>query len=147
MNSVILIGRLTRDPEVRYTSSQMAVCHFTIAVDRPRSQNRDQSADFLRITVFGKQAENCGRYLAKGRQVGVQGRIQTGSYKNRDGQTIYTTDVIANSVEFLGGGQNGAGRDGDKSNFAGSNDGFGYSMPDDMDLPEEFETTEDDIPF
>lgn len=141
MNNVVLIGRLTRDPELRYTSSQMAVCHFSIAVDRPRSQNKDQTADFLRITVFGKQAENCGRYLAKGRQVGIQGRIQTGSYKNKDGQTVYTTDIIANSVEFLGGGQAGT-RDGFSSDLDSD-----HSMPEDMDLPDEFETTKDDIPF
>lgn len=140
MNNVVLIGRLTRDPEVRYTSSQMAVCHFSIAVDRPRSQNKEQTADFIRITVFGKQAENCGRYLAKGRQVGIQGRIQTGSYKNKDGQTVYTTDVIANSVEFLGGAQTGS----TKSGFSSDSD---HSMPEDMDLPDEFETTNDDIPF
>lgn len=140
MNNVVLIGRLTRDPEVRYTSSQMAVCHFSIAVDRPRSQNKEQTADFIRITVFGKQAENCGRYLAKGRQVGIQGRIQTGSYKNKDGQTVYTTDVIANNVEFLGGAQAGS----TKSGFTSDSD---YSMPEDMDLPDEFETTNDDIPF
>lgn len=141
MNNVVLIGRLTRDPEVRYTSSQMAVCHFSIAVDRPRSQNKEQTADFLRITVFGKQAENCGRYLAKGRQVGIQGRIQTGSYKNKDGQTVYTTDIIANSVEFLGGGQAGT-----KGGFAPDSDSE-HLMPEDMDLPDEFETTKDDIPF
>lgn len=140
MNNVVLIGRLTRDPEVRYTSSQMAVCHFSIAVDRPRSQNKEQTADFIRITVFGKQAENCGHYLAKGRQVGIQGRIQTGSYKNKDGQTVYTTDVIANSVEFLGGAQAGS----TKSGFTSDSD---HSMPEDMDLPDEFETTNDDIPF
>lgn len=140
MNNVVLIGRLTRDPEVRYTSSQMAVCHFSIAVDRPRSQNKEQTADFIRITVFGKQAENCGRYLAKGRQVGIQGRIQTGSYKNKDGQTVYTTDVIANNVEFLGGAQAGS----TNSGFTSDRD---HSMPEDMDLPDEFETTNDDIPF
>lgn len=142
MNNVVLIGRLTRDPELRYTSSQMGVCHFTIAVDRPRSQTKEQSADFLRITVFGKQAENCERYLAKGRQVGVLGRIQTGSYKNKEGQTVFTTDIIANSVEFLGGVQAGATKDGFKPNSEGD-----HSLMEDMDLPDEFETTKDDIPF
>ena len=88
MNSVSLIGRLTRDPEVRYTPSQMAVASFTIAIDRPVRSGEDKKTDFPRITVFGKQAENCEKYLVKGRLVGVQGRIQTGSYQNKDGVTV-----------------------------------------------------------
>lgn len=108
MNQVILIGRLARDPELSYTpNTQSAVCRFTIAVDRPRRQGEDAGADFIRITVWGRQAETCDRYLSKGRQVAVQGRIQTGSYKNREGVTVYTTDVVADRVEFLGGGQGG----------------------------------------
>ena len=102
MNSVVLIGRLARDPELSYTpNTQTAVCKFTLAVDRPRRQGEDQGADFLRITVFGKQAETCDRYLSKGRQAAVHGRIETGSYKNREGVTVYTTDIIADRVEFL----------------------------------------------
>ena len=80
MNSVVLIGRLTRDPELSYTPSQTAVCHFSIAVDRPRRNGEDQGADFIRITVWGRQAETCDRYLSKGRQVAVLGRIQTGTF-------------------------------------------------------------------
>ena len=102
MNSVVIIGRLTRDPEIRYAAStQMAVATFTVAINRPRKKGEEQEADFPRVTVFGKQAENCEKYLAKGRLVGVQGRIQTGSYQNKDGFTVYTTDVIADRVEFL----------------------------------------------
>lgn len=105
MNSVILIGRLARDPELSYTpNTNTACCRFTIAVDRPRRQGEDQGADFIRITVWGRQAETCDRYLAKGRQIAAQGRIQTGSYKNRNGETVYTTDVVAERVEFLGTG-------------------------------------------
>lgn len=105
MNSVTLIGRLARDPELSYTpNTQAAVCRFTIAVDRPKRDGQDQGADFIRITVWGRQAETCDRYLSKGRQIAVQGRIQTGSYKNRSGETVYTTDVVADRVEFLGGG-------------------------------------------
>ena len=107
MNNVILIGRLTRDPELRYTTGQeqTAIANFTLAVDRPKKQGQEKQADFIRVTVFGRQAENCEKYLAKGRQAAVSGRIQTGSFVNKDGQTVYTTDVIANSVEFLSGGQ------------------------------------------
>ena len=106
MNSVFLIGRLTKDCELSYTpNTQAAVCRFTIAVDRPKRDGQDQGADFIRITVWGRQAETCDRYLSKGRQVSIQGKIQTGSYKNRNGETVYTTDVVAERVEFLGGGQ------------------------------------------
>ena len=102
MNNVVLIGRTTRDPEIRYTAeSQMAVATFTVAIDRPVRQGKEKQVDFPRITVFGKQAENCERFLAKGRLVGIQGKIQTGSYANREGQTVYTTDVVADRVEFL----------------------------------------------
>lgn len=104
MNSVILIGRLARDPELSYTpNTQVAVCRFTIAVDRPKRNGEDQGADFIRVTTWGRQAETCDRYLSKGRLISVQGRIQTGSYKDRSGQTVYTTDVVADRVEFLGG--------------------------------------------
>lgn len=100
-NLVFLIGRLTKDPEVRYTSgTQMAVCTFTIAIDRPVKAGAEKQTDYPRVTCFGKQAENCERFLAKGRLVGVQGRLQTGSYE-KNGATVYTTDVIADRVEFL----------------------------------------------
>ncbi len=99
MNTVNLIGNLTRDPELRYSESgeQTAVCSFTIAINRPKN-----GADFPRIKCFGRTAENCDRYLSKGRKVAVTGRIQTGSYE-KDGQKIFTTDVIADRVEFLNG--------------------------------------------
>ena len=102
MNCVVLIGRLTKEPEVKYIpDSQMAVATFTVAIDRPVKSGQEKKTDFPRITVFGKQAENCERFLTKGSRVGIQGRIQTGSYTNKNGQTIYTTDVIADRVEFL----------------------------------------------
>lgn len=99
MNSVILIGRLTAKPELNYTPSSTAVTKFSIAVDR---RTKEKEADFIRITVFGKQAENLCRYKDKGDMIAITGRIQTGSYK-KDGKTIYTQDVIANNVEWLGG--------------------------------------------
>ena len=98
MNSVVLIGRLTRDPELRYTTSQMAVATFSLAIDRPVRAGKERETDFPRVTVFGKQAENCEKYLAKGRMAAVQGRLQTGSYTNKDGATVYTTDVVADRV-------------------------------------------------
>lgn len=102
MNSVELIGRLTRDPEVRYTSgSNMAVATFSLAIDRPVKAGEQKQTDFPRITVFGKEAETIEKYIKKGRLVAIQGRIQTGSYQNRNGDTVYTTDVVANRVEFL----------------------------------------------
>lgn len=102
MNLVLISGRLTKDPEVRYTTgTQMAVAVFTLAIDRGKDKNgEDMGADFPRVTVFGKQAENCERYLAKGCRVAVQGKIQTGSYE-KDGQKVFTTDVIASRVEFI----------------------------------------------
>ena len=96
MNNVILIGRLTDKPELGYTQSQKAMCRFTLAVDR-----RTEGADFIRIIAWDRQAENIGRYLHKGSKCAVNGRIQTGSYKDKDGKTVYTTDVVATNVEFL----------------------------------------------
>ena len=102
MNSVELIGRLVRDPEVRYTSgSQMAVATFSIAIDRPQKEGQQKQTDFPRITVFGRQAETCEKYLKKGKLVAIQGRIQTGSYTDKNGEKQYTTDIVANRVEFI----------------------------------------------
>lgn len=99
MNKVILTGRLTAKPELNYTQSQMAVTKFTIAVDR---FSKDKGADFIRVTAFGRQAETICRYMDKGRQIAIYGRIQTGSYKDKDGKTVYTTDVVVGNTEFLG---------------------------------------------
>ena len=105
MNRVILMGRLTRDPEVRYTTgdNQMAIARYTLAVDRrfTRGGNNDgNNADFIPCVVFGKSAEFTERYLKKGTKIAVTGRIQTGSYTNRDGVKVYTTEVIVEDQEF-----------------------------------------------
>lgn len=101
MNNVFLSGRLTRDPEVRYTESQMAIAKFTIAVDRGKGRDgQDKGADFPVVKVFGKQAENCQRFLEKGLRVLVEGRLETGSY-DRSGEKVFFTEVIANRVEFI----------------------------------------------
>ena len=130
MNSVALIGRLTRDPEIRYTQDQMAIATFSIAIDRPPRRDGTKETDFPRITVFGKQAENCERYLKKGLRVGVTGRIQTGSYTNKNGDKVYTTDVVADRVEFLewgGRDENGGGNFGGvQGGYGGQNQGGGY---------------------
>ena len=103
MNLVLLTGNLVRDPEKSYTGSGMAVTRFTIAVNRNYSKKTEggQDADFIRITCFDKRAEFVEKYLTKGRKVGVEARIQTGSYQGKDGNTVYTTDFIANNIEFL----------------------------------------------
>ena len=139
MNSVVLIGRLTRDPEVRYTAgTQMAVCTFTVAIDRPVRSGGEKQTDFPRVTVFGKQAENCERYLAKGRLVGIQGRLQTGSYTNKDGVKVYTTDVVVEEQEFAESKNSNAGVEGGFSGGSrapepsGAGDGF-MNIPDGID--------------
>lgn len=144
MNSVVLIGRLTRDPEVRYTAStQMAVATFNVAIDRPVKQGGEKQTDFPRITVFGKQAENCEKYLAKGRLVGVQGRIQTGSYQNKNGETVYTTDVIADRVEFLewGDNQSTGGRNSARA------DNRQAEAPVQEEMPDSFQALDESVPF
>ena len=101
MNKVILMGRLTRDPEVRYSQGEqaMAVARYTLAVDR-RGKNQENSADFIQCVAFGKAGEFAERYLHKGTKIVLTGRIQTGSYTNKEGQRVYTTDVIAEDQEF-----------------------------------------------
>ena len=132
MNNVILIGRLVREPELRYTSgSQMAVCRFTLAIDRRVKQGEEKKTDFPNVICFGKTAENCEKFLAKGRKVAVQGRLQTGSYE-KDGVKHYTTDVIADNVEFLEWGE----KNGESAKET-------VSEP----IPEGFAALDEDIPF
>lgn len=145
MNSVNLIGRLVRDPELRFVpGSGRAVANFTLAVDKNLAKDKKQefeqkgmpTADFIRIVVWGKQAESCANYLTKGRLVAINGAIQTSSYKTNTGETRYTTDVQANNVEFLEWG------DKKKSDDGGSDFNYGTDLGD-------FQTVEDDddIPF
>ena len=105
MNKVILMGRLTRDPEVRYSQGErsMAIARYTLAVDRRgrRGQDgNDQTADFINCVAFGRQGEFAEKYLKQGTKIVISGRIQTGSYTNRDGVKVYTTDVVVDEVEF-----------------------------------------------
>ena len=118
MNKVILMGRLTRDPEVRYSQGErsMAIARYTLAVDRRgrRGQDGDQTADFINIVAFDRAGEFAEKYFRQGMRVLITGRIQTGSYVNKDGQKVYTTDVIVEDQEFA-----------DSKNQGGDNSGFG----------------------
>ena len=101
MNKVILIGRLTRDPDVRYTDGGTSIARFSIAVDRKFKSQGQPEADFPNIVAFGKTAEFVEKYFSQGNRIGLVGRIQTGSYTNNDGAKVYTTDVVAEEVEFV----------------------------------------------
>ena len=104
MNRVVLIGRLTRDPELRTGAGDNAVsvCRFTLAVDR---RNKDEQADFLNVVAFGKVGEICSKYLSKGRQTGVEGRIQTRTYENKKGEKVNVFEIVAENVDFIGSRQ------------------------------------------
>lgn len=138
MNKVELVGRLVADPEVRYTSgeSPMAVARFRVACDRRIKKDGEQSADFISCVCFGKTAEFIERYFNKGMKIGLTGRIQTGSYQNKDGGTVYTTDVLAEEVEFVESKRDGNTSAPVQSNNT-SNDGF-MNIPDNID---------EDLPF
>ena len=146
MNKVVLMGRLTRDPDVRYSQGEnaTAVARFTLAVDRRfarRDGDQSQTADFIGCVAFGKTAEFVERYFRQGMRMTMSGRIQTGSYTNRDGQKVYTTDVVAEEVEFAesknanggnGGGDNGGFRPAAAPIPSAAADGF-MNIPDGID--------------
>jgi single-strand DNA-binding protein len=131
MNRVILMGRLTRDPEVRYTQGErsMAVARFTVAVDRRvrRDQNNgeQQTADFISCVAFDRTAEFIQKYFTQGRRILLQGRIQTGSYTNKDGQKVYTTDIVADDVEFC---ENRNSEGGSAGGYNNNSYGGGYQQ-------------------
>ncbi|MCL2252895.1 MAG: single-stranded DNA-binding protein [Lachnospiraceae bacterium] len=146
MNKVILMGRLTRDPEVRYSQGEgsMAIARYTLAVDRRFSRNNDdQTADFIGCVAFGKTGEFAEKYLRKGTKIAVTGRIQTGSYTNKDGVKIYTTDVVVEDHEFCesknsggseGGNYSGGGYSGSSSGRQEPSAGDGFmNIPDGID--------------
>ena len=123
MNKVILMGRLTRDPDIRYSTgeSATAVARYTLAVDRRFRREGDQTADFIGCVAFGRNAEFAEKYLHQGTKIVAVGRIQTGSYTNRDGQKVYTTDVVVEEQEFA---ESKSVSDGNRGNYsAGSNYG------------------------
>lgn len=133
MNQVVLIGRTTKDPELRYIpESQTPVATFSLAVDRPFA--KEKTTDFFNIVVFGKSAENCEKFLVKGRLVGIQGRIQNDSYTDKEGTKKYKTNIIADRVEFLEWGDKA---EGEKKAYKPA-----------TDIPEGFAAMDDDeIPF
>ena len=138
MNRVFLVGRLSRDPELRHTTSGMAVCQINVAISRRTAAGRDPETDFINVVVWDKQAENISRYLSKGRQVAIEGRIQTRSYDNNEGKRTYVTEVVANNVEFLGSASDNQGR---------SNNVTEANPFDDMPLPEAETISTDNDPF
>lgn len=118
MNSVVLIGRLTKDPEVRVSQDGGSIARYSLAVDR---RKKDAGADFISCVAFGKGAEFAEKYLKKGTKIGVTGRIQTGSYTNKDGQKVYTTDVIVDTHEFV---ESKKTETADENGFAQLEEGF-----------------------
>lgn len=102
LNRTVLVGRLTRDPDLRYTPNGKAVANFNIAVNRPfKDQNGENQADFINGVAWGKQAESLANYMKKGSQIGVDGRLQSRTYEGQDGKTVYVTEVVADSIQFL----------------------------------------------
>lgn len=154
MNNVVLMGRLTRDPMQRMANTvngEMEIASFTLAVDRRRARSAEnsgeQTADFIRCTAFGKQAEFVNKYLHQGTKVCLSGRIQTGSYVNKDGQTVYTTDVVVETIEFA---ESKAAASGNAGGNAYANPGAGQAAPADisgdfMNIPDSVE--DEGLPF
>ncbi|MFB5268209.1 single-stranded DNA-binding protein [Paenibacillus enshidis] len=146
MNRVILIGRLTKDPELRYTPAGVAVTQFTLAVDRPfQTQGGQRETDFIPVVVWRQLAETCANYLRKGRLTALEGRIQVRNYQNNEGKRVYVTEVIADNVRFLESNRNGgnSGSNGG-SNNRGHDQGKNDPFSDDgkpIDIPD------DDLPF
>lgn len=150
VNKVIIIGNLGKDPELKHTDSGAAVCRLSVATTREwtnKTTNEKQSeTEWHRITVWGKQAEHCNNYLATGRQVYVEGRLRTSSYE-QDGVKKYSTEVIAETVQFLGGKGEGTGNGGN-GNSGGSDSGSGNNKPQSPGSSGGGETDpDDDVPF
>ena len=134
MNKAVLMGRLTRDPEIRYTQgeNQTAISKFTLAVDRNRkAKNDDTAADFISCVAFGKTAEVMEKYVRKGTKIAITGRIQTGNYTNKDGNKVYTTDVIVEELEFAESKSNSTSAPATNTNY-NAVDGF-MQIPDGID--------------
>lgn len=152
LNRVVLVGRLTRDPEMRYTDSGTAVARFTLAVDRNyTNQQGEREADFIFISVWRGLAENCAKYLSKGSLIALEGRIQVRSYENKEGRTVWSTEVVADNVRFLDSRNSQKG----ENNFSGNNAGFNnqnqQNRPSNQDpfqsVGKPIDLSDDDLPF
>ena len=142
INNVVLVGRMTRDAELRYTQSNIAVATFTLAVNRNfKNENGDREADFINVVIWRQAAENLANWAKKGTLIGITGAIQTRNYENQQGQRVYVTEVIANSFQLLESrnSQNQSGNFQNGNNQRGYNSSFGNSNP--MDI------SDDDLPF
>ncbi|MFA5881461.1 MAG: single-stranded DNA-binding protein [Eubacteriales bacterium] len=137
LNRIVLIGRLTKDPELRYTPNGKAVAGFTLAVDRPfKNQQGERETDFINIVVWGSQAENCANYLSKGKLAAVDGRLQIRTFDGQDGQRRWVTEVVADNVRFL------SPKGGSESPKGGSESSVGPG-----NMGNEVDFSDDDIPF
>ncbi|MDQ0158372.1 single-stranded DNA-binding protein [Alkalibacillus salilacus] len=161
LNRTVLVGRLTKDPELRYTANGVAVANFTLAVNRPFSnQQGEREADFINCVIWRKQAENLASYMGKGSMVGVDGRIQTRSFDNQEGKRIFMTEVVAESVQFLESRNSNQGKQGGQpgntSNQAQQSNQGGYQPQQQSqskeqnpfeDSGEPVDLSDDDLPF
>lgn len=144
MNNVSLVGRLVRDPEVRYGQNEsVSVAKFSLAVERKWKRDGEPTVDFINCTVFGKSAEFTEKYFRKGMRVAIIGRIQTGSYKNKDGQTVFTTEIIVESQE-IAQSKSESNESSTASNAEAGKSPYGSSGDDFMSIPE---GAEDELPF
>ncbi len=155
LNKVVLIGRLTRDPDMRFTQSQRAVCSFNLAVNRSfTTQGGEREADFINIVSWGKTAENVSKYLNKGSLVAVDGRIQTRNYDNAQGQRVYVTEVVAENVTFLesknssnSSAQNYGFTEPQQSNTTSNDASFDSNKDPFADFGNSIDISDDDLPF
>lgn len=139
LNRSILIGRLTKDPEMRYTPAGVAVTQFTLAVDRPVAAGKEKEADFINIVTWRQLAETCANYLRKGRLTAVEGRIQVRNYDNNEGKRVYVTEVIADNVRFLESSGSGSSNQA-SGQQRGQQDPF-------IDDGKPLDISDDDLPF
>lgn len=162
MNNVSLVGRLVADPELKFSPSGVAVCRFRLAVNRPFSNEQgEREADFINCIAWRKQAENLANYMTKGSLIGITGRIQTGSYEGQDGKRVYTTDVVAEQIQFLESKNNIQNNTQNQSNFTQNQQGNSFGHPtqqnasttqnqqnnDPFTSGGPIEVSEDDLPF
>ncbi|HZW68967.1 MAG TPA: single-stranded DNA-binding protein [Pseudogracilibacillus sp.] len=157
LNRVVLVGRLTRDPDLRYTPNGVAVANFTLAVNRPfTNQQGNRDADFINCVVWRRQAENLANYMKKGSQVGVDGRLQSRSYEGQDGKTVFVTEVVADNVQFLESrgtsqsrGQDTSGLQQQQNQFQQQNQNQPSKQEDNIfkNDGEPIDISDDDLPF